>query len=289
MVLQAPHTSVTTNYGVRKGACYYDKLTVSSPGAQAPPVICGYNTGQHMWIPASDQCTSINIDIDTGITTTTRKWQIKVSQFECGNLKAPIEDCLQYFTASTGTLATFNWDTSATTIATSQTHLMNQHYDMCIRRARSYCSFCLSPQIISTTTGTASSYGVSAGSNAPAPKNAIGSVCTGITTAPGAVGYGDWIEIANLQPTIGTTGTISTATRICGNVFNAISIATIASATACSWAVPFKISVHFDSLESVLTSCASPNLAKCENDVAATSGAGYGTSGFYLAYWQNSC
>ena len=55
-----------------------DSLTVALPGGQSPPVICGYNTGQHMFVPASDQCNSINIDIDTGTTTTIRKWQIKV-------------------------------------------------------------------------------------------------------------------------------------------------------------------------------------------------------------------
>ena len=51
---------------------------MSNPGGSSPPVICGYNTGQHMFVPASDQCNVINIDIDTGTTTTTRKWQIKV-------------------------------------------------------------------------------------------------------------------------------------------------------------------------------------------------------------------
>ena len=48
------------------------------------------------------QCNEMKIDIDTGSTTTTRKWQIKVTQYECGNLMAPEQDCLQYHTASTG-------------------------------------------------------------------------------------------------------------------------------------------------------------------------------------------
>jgi len=30
------------------GDCLYDSLTTTSPGSTAPPVICGYNTGQHM-------------------------------------------------------------------------------------------------------------------------------------------------------------------------------------------------------------------------------------------------
>ena len=84
-----------------------------------------------------------------------------MTQYECDNLMAPTQDCLQFLTAATGTIASFNWDTSATTVATTQYHLSSQQYDICIRRARSYCSVCYSPQIISTTTGTASSYGVS--------------------------------------------------------------------------------------------------------------------------------
>ena len=74
----------------------------------------------------------------------------------------PSQDCLQFLTASTGTIASFNWDTSTTTVSIgTHVHLSSQQYDICIRRARSYCSVCYSPQIISTTTGTASSYGVS--------------------------------------------------------------------------------------------------------------------------------
>ena len=51
-----------------------------------------------------------------------------------------------------GTMASFNWDTTSTTIAASQTHLSHQYYDICIRRARGYCSICYSPYIASTTT-----------------------------------------------------------------------------------------------------------------------------------------
>ena len=57
-----------------------------------------------MYVPASDGCNQVNIDIDTGSTSTTRKWQIKVTQYECNNMMSPEQDCLQYHTASTGTV-----------------------------------------------------------------------------------------------------------------------------------------------------------------------------------------
>ena len=105
LVLSDPTTISSTaavTDGARIGYCHTDSLTVSNPGGSVPPIICGYNTGQHMYITASDQCNQINIDIDTGSTTTTRKWQIKVTQYECGNMMAPEQDCLQYHTAQTG-------------------------------------------------------------------------------------------------------------------------------------------------------------------------------------------
>ena len=106
MVLTAPATvtSAVAAVSLTVGDCIYDSLTVSNPGGAVPPTICGYNTGQHMYVPASTQCNQINIDIDTLTTTTTRKWQIKVTQYECGNMMAPEQDCLQYHTASSGEL-----------------------------------------------------------------------------------------------------------------------------------------------------------------------------------------
>ena len=202
---------------------------------------------------------------------------------------APTQDCLQYHTAQTGKFATFNWDTSATTVASTQLHLSSQYYDICIRRTRSYCSVCFSPVIASSITGTASSYGVGGSSDGPAQKASVGATCTGITTQPGTAAYGDYLEVVNLQPSIGTAGTITTGTRICGAVFNANPTAATAQATACSFAIPFKVGVHFDDDESILHPIASPNLNKAENDPAATNGAGYGYSGFYLNYWQNAC
>ena len=76
-------------------------------------------------------------------------------------------------------IASFNWDTSASSIATSQTHLSNQYYDICIRRTQGYCSVCYSPYITSTT--TQSSYGVGGSSKERIQTAAVGSVCTGVT------------------------------------------------------------------------------------------------------------
>jgi len=301
MVLTSPNTMTSTAVytdSTRVGDCGTDSLTVSNPGGPIPPTICGYNTGQHMFVPASDSCNQINIDIDTGSTSTTRKWQIKVTQYECGNMMAPEQDCLQYLTASTGTIASFAFDTTASsTIAATQYHLSNQYYDICIRRARGYCSLCFTPEVTSTTTTNVASFGISAGSVAAIQTAASGTWCSGITTisstAGSNVGYGDYLEIVRLQDGTGSstaTGATATISRICGAIFDA----TVASdqtthATACTYATPFKVGVHFDNDDTI---GAPGDIAANQNDlenppVDANQGKGY--QGFYLAYWQNTC
>merc|ERR1712241_1541862 len=242
MVLTAPSGVSSTPAAadsITVGDCTVDSLTVSNPGGSTPPTICGYNTGQHMFVPASVACNQINIDIDTGTTSTTRKWQIKVTQYECGNLMAPEQDCLQYHTASSGTIASFNWNTASTSVSSSQYHLSSQFYDICIRRKRSYCALCLSPKIAGTGTTAATSFGLGAGSAGPAQTASVGSTCTGITTVSATegsqLGYGDYLEIAALHAPPFSSTTIKGVQRICGSFFNAATTAGTTHATACTY------------------------------------------------------
>ena len=46
-------------------------------------------------------------------------------QISCNAAWKPAEGCLQYFTGTTGTIYSYNYDGSY--------HLVNQHYDNCIR------------------------------------------------------------------------------------------------------------------------------------------------------------
>jgi len=296
MELSKPTTlssTVVATDSWKVGYCHTDSLTITNPGGTVPPIICGYNTGQHMFITASDQCNQINIDIDTGSTSTTRKWQIKVTQYECGNMMAPEQDCLQYLTSQTGTIASFNWDTSASSVASSQVHLTNQNYDICIRRTRGYCSVCYDPVITTTT----ASFGLSSVSaDGPTLKSSVEEQCLGITeinpTAASSVAMGDYLEIAALQPGTGTSTTVVGVSRICGVQWNANPSNTETShATACSYSVPFRVGVHFDELDIIQTStiAAIAGTMDAVENVAASSNSGIGYQGFYLNYWQNSC
>merc|ERR1712037_45072 len=181
-------------------------------------------------------------------------------------------------------------------------HLANQAYDICIRRARSYCSICFSPEIILSpgiaTTGY--SYGISAGSvPAPGLTSATASVCTGSTTVAtmdtAALGHGDYLNIDNLQDPATLAAIAIGVDKICGLVWNAIAgNAGTAAATACTYKTPFRVGVHFDSSEALATApqlTGADNFSAVENVSSApsTTGAGIGTQGFYLAYWQVSC
>ena len=102
-------------------------------------------------------------------------------------------------------------------MAATQIHLSSQYYDICIRRARKYCSICYSPQSGATPaiSGAAASYGISSGSDDATQTNAIGSVCSGVNVAGKATstdntGLGDYLDILALQPGTGTKGILNT-------------------------------------------------------------------------------
>jgi len=279
-----------TQLSAQLGSCDTDRLTISNPGGARVPVICGYNTGQHMYLDASDACTKIQLDIDTG-TTTTRKWKIKVTQYSCDSQNIPVEDCLQWFTGTSGTFASFNFDTSATTVSTTGVHLQNQYYDVCFRRERSKCSICFTPQIVSSSSGPLTSFGISASGSAPAVQSAVDSQCAFNPASTSALGPAltDYISVVNLQPPPATTNTAG-ITRICGPLFNAKTGETTA-ATACSFSTPFKWGVHFDDHELVAKTELSGTYQTAENVAPGSlvANQGQGFTGFYMAFWQNSC
>lgn len=289
--------------GPTLGDCDIDTFSVVSIGNVPPPVICGKNTGQHLYVDISD-CVKLNFNIGTG-TSTTRSWNLKTSQIECGNRLADHE-CLQYHTGTAGSFMSFNFDpttTSTTSIATGTTtqHLSNQHYTICFRREEDYCGICFSPLKAGATTPPANifgSFGVSASAAAPASKGGNELVCTG-AAAPGV--FADYIEVDGLvggppstAPTsslglTGVIGAIDTATKTCGPYFNVNSGISTADATACSYRIPFKWGVHFDDGEIAVT-CTTTTLNICEQAGAAV-GANIpnGMIGFSMLYWQVAC
>ena len=201
-----------------------------------------------------------------------------------------------------GMIASFNWDTSTSTALTASTavnnaHLSDQNYNICIRRAENFCSICFAPVVRSATAGSATSFGVSAGiaGSQPVTKSAGNNDCTGTTvtsaTAADNKGFGDYLEIGNMQNAPIATANIPDVgiQRICGGVWNVINDNAGPSVTICSFDTPFKVGVRFDSDESIGATGANQH-GRIENEVNAdVQGAGIGYTGFWLNYWQNAC
>merc|ERR1711971_1164243 len=127
------------------GQCNEDSFTVSSPGSVGSPEICGVNTGDHMYIDASDSCNSLTFQI--GEQTFTRQWNVKVTQYAMDFPNKAPKGCLQYHFAGDGNddgdldptvIRSFNWN------AGNGRHLANQDYNICIRRESTNSRVCYS-------------------------------------------------------------------------------------------------------------------------------------------------
>merc|ERR1712013_527804 len=133
---EVPVASLFASATLMFASCDTDSFGVTVPGGKSPPQICGTNTGQHMYIPASDQCNVLNANIGSSSTATTSAFTIKVTQIECSSKTKAPNGCLQYFTEDTGTIETFNYNSAAGVL------LVNQDYSSCVRTGRTYCAIC---------------------------------------------------------------------------------------------------------------------------------------------------
>jgi len=123
-----PTGAAAAGQGTRQGNCDTDSFGVTVPGGKSPPIICGTNTGQHMYIPASDTgCNTLNANIGTASTAGTSAFTIKVTQIECGSKRLAPSGCLQYFTQDADEIQTFNYNNAG------GVHLANQDYSICVR------------------------------------------------------------------------------------------------------------------------------------------------------------
>jgi hypothetical protein len=279
--IEGPSTSTSTdainavaplandNYG----RCVTDTFTVSS-SAGAVPVICGTNTGQHIYVDSDgEQCSSASFTF--GGTTATRQYNIKILQYDCRNEMGGPSGCLQFFTNDMGTFSSFNYVTPATPEADDTAHLANQNYNICIRKNNGKCRICYVPSIVGAIAGTnPSSFGLSIGMTAM--KGDVGTMCTT-----------DFLEILGLASEADSVIAITAATaaartlnqgKICGMAFDAAgSTAAIANTpvSVCTSTLPFN--VRFVSDDSELGT---------EIDAANQP---TGRTGFSLTYRQLDC
>lgn len=251
------------------GQCLTDTFAVSGS-----PEICGTNSGEHL-IVDSDGMNCVSAMFTIGAPTTiSRSWTILATQYRRGEEDSSMAGpagCLQYFTATSGAIKSFNFPTSTSTITAEATHLANQKYTICIRKGSGMCTICYNP----LDAGTAGAidqgtFGLSVIAIAGSATSAVDTQCTqdfltirdgGNTTTPAT-----WVPAADNQQ------------RYCGRFLNTDQAST-AHNTICSRSVPFNVGVHFDGSEQAAGG------DETDDETLFPSG----SIGFFLEYAQTSC
>ncbi|CAH0586955.1 unnamed protein product [Chrysodeixis includens] len=123
------------------GACQEDQFIVSGQNVNnVIPILCGINTGQHVYIEVGDVDGPIHFTFQT-VEAESRLFSIKITQLTSFDALAAPGGCLQYFTESQGYLESFNYrDKSDIVIARTPSYLNNLNYAMCIERKAETCT-----------------------------------------------------------------------------------------------------------------------------------------------------
>lgn len=147
-LVQAQPTTTTGNCGT-------DTLTIApgggagtQPGTVAPPVLCGTNTGHHVYLDAGITTAAATVTF-VQPTAGTSTWRIKVSQIECYSANRAPSGCLQYFSGSNKhTVTSFNYDGLACTA--TGCFLETQDYRVCFRDEAGMCGVAYSETPVTT-------------------------------------------------------------------------------------------------------------------------------------------
>jgi len=273
------------------GRCQTDSFTIVNNGGSSSPVICGAaNKDQHMILDSNGSgCQEVVFQIGGG--TSTRKWDIHVTQYTCqeaenGSMGGP-KGCLQYFIHDTGFLRSFNFPPAATVgttglIQASYTHLANQDYKICIQKNPSKGRVCYAPighRAATAGTSDAGTFGVSGlhGAKTNAVNMESGTQDSQCSLDYLAFSTGAHFAAASTANSPAKTDIF----RICGRAFNSAAktypAAASSNQTACQAKEPFSIRVVFDDSELYSGITSKP----LDNEYQ---GSASGTIGFGLVY-----
>ncbi|CAH2047217.1 unnamed protein product, partial [Iphiclides podalirius] len=123
------------------GTCEHDQFFVSGQNINnVIPILCGINTGQHLYIEVGDIEEPIRLTIQT-ITAENRLFSIKVTQLTSSDISAAPTGCLQYFNGPHGYIESFNYkNITEATMAIHPSYLNNLNYAICVERDSLSCS-----------------------------------------------------------------------------------------------------------------------------------------------------
>merc|ERR1711981_479035 len=245
--------------------CLTDTFTITNQ--ENLPVICGINSGYHVYFDASENCNSLNFQLGNvaqGLSSiATRSWSIKINQYACDYENLAPTGCDQWHFGSeaTNNVQTFNYQSGRGV----GRHLANQHQTICVRRESGMCRICW----FAVTPADVGVSGETDGNGATG-----GTICCGHGedgVAADDAAFGDCILIPGAQNNAGAVK----PDQICGSMMGLNTDATITSTTICSTQFPFRIEFQSDAFEF------------SDGATATNEGTG-GNPGFKVRYFQES-
>ncbi|XP_032783152.2 uncharacterized protein LOC116921066 [Daphnia magna] len=277
------------------GTCT-DTFEVSG-SSNIAPVICGDNSGQHMYLDVQSSAlssTDLKLKFNFAVGTQTfpyipRSWNIKIAMLPCGVSYLAPKDCLQYFTSAQGRVSSFNWHDASSTLTRQ---LNNQNYRICFRTellkahptkatqmCLSVCSVTNGGDAFSITTVPPSGANSTASATSSAATlSAVGTTFKDSVKGTRAVCLYDFLLIAG-----GRDSNNVEADRYCGNALNPAVIGQggllmtepppgglPSSVQVCSSLMPFRLIYRTDGTEEEITAVTSSNIIGAAADTANT-------------------
>jgi len=204
-------------------ACVDSFIATVSPSGYTTSKICGTNTGEHIYLSLGPSSTaSATLAFTFGTTSTTRTFEIKVTQIECWSRARPYDPgCLQYYTGTQGRISSFNFQYTSTFA-----HLDSQNQNICIRQEEGNC--CIRYNLCSDTNSWAISYNT-------------GTIA--IATSSGSLCALDYVNISGVTETCDQAHNQPLFNKICGYAFGLGHNLPLAQASAhvCDCTAPFQV------------------------------------------------
>lgn len=120
------------------GQCTTDSFMVRTTVGERLPIICGENTGQHMYIDMGrGSANPVVLSVVSNGERMTHKWRIKISMIPCNNLEMAPSGCMQYFRSPSAVVKSFNFGPR---IDTRARYLSNLRYTSCVRVEENFCT-----------------------------------------------------------------------------------------------------------------------------------------------------
>ncbi|CAG9770245.1 unnamed protein product [Ceutorhynchus assimilis] len=121
------------------GTCTNERLVITGQNTNDRiPVICGYNTGQHVYVDVSQLSGPLKLMI-LSTTGARKRFKLRICQYTdaCTSSQS---NCLQYYTGVSGVIQSFNYDQASMFNRSTPGYFNNLNYAICIRREAGYCS-----------------------------------------------------------------------------------------------------------------------------------------------------